>query len=224
MSISYEEALGTLTAMFGEPWTQDTLDAVLRHYKGHMENTVDAVLQHGGGDPQALVDKLQSGSTPGGADTSMDEALAQQLAQEGRRGGGRRAVTTRSSAVPQPAPVPAAPKGRGTPTDLPLDFLRIPGAPIPASSSTMDTDEALARMLQDELFSQELARNPEFAHLARGRPRTVGGRPVSSRASRTSHVGEMPRRSGNQANHEGPNILDKISGECLCKWLGLAEK
>lgn len=213
MSISYEEALGTLTAMFGDPWTQDSLDTVLRHYKGHMENTVDAVLQHGDGDPQALIDKLKSG---GGTDnTAMDEALAVQLAQEERagRGGSRRreAPSSRGTNRSQPAAPAPAPKGRGTPTDLPPDFLRIPGAPIPTSNSTMDADEALARMLQDELFSQELRNNPEFAHLARGRPRTVGGRPVGMRSS---NVGEMPRRSSAGAHaQEGPNLLHKISGE-----------
>jgi len=34
MSISYEEALSTLQAMFGAPWTQDSLDTVLRHFQG----------------------------------------------------------------------------------------------------------------------------------------------------------------------------------------------
>jgi hypothetical protein len=211
MSISYEEALGTLSAMFGDPWTQDTLDTVLRIKKGHMENTVEAILQHGGGDPQALIKQLQSGASD--SNTAMDEAIARQIAQEERGGsGGRRSTTTTS----QPAPAPK-PKGRGTPTELPPDFLRIPGAPIPtaASNSTMDADEALARMLQDELFSQELANNPEFAHLARGgRPRMVGGRP-----SRSKNVGEMPRASAagypggghRRDHHEGPNILDKLS-------------
>ena len=217
MSISYEEALETLTSMFGEPWTQDDLDTVLRHYKGHMENTVDAVLSHGDGDPQALLKKLQSGGTPGGADTANDEALARQLAQEERLSGSRQARRSQPSTAPAPAPpsATATREGRGTPTDLPPDFLRVPGAPIPSSTSTMDSDEALARMLQDELFSQELANNPEFAHLARGRPRMVGGRPTSARSSR-GHIGEMPRRSagypGNQSNRdEGPNILDKLS-------------
>jgi hypothetical protein len=70
-------------------------------------------------------------------------------------------------------------------------------------------------MLQDELFSQELANNPEFAHLARGRTRMVGGRPTSARSSRR-HVGELPRRSagypGNQPNRDdGPHILEKLS-------------
>jgi len=47
MAISYEEALVTLQAMFTEPWTRQSLDAVLRHEKGHMENTCDVILQHG---------------------------------------------------------------------------------------------------------------------------------------------------------------------------------
>ena len=36
MSISYEEALSTLQAMFGEPWTRETLDTVLRHFQGYV--------------------------------------------------------------------------------------------------------------------------------------------------------------------------------------------
>lgn len=222
MSISYEEALSTLTAMFGDPWNQDTLDTVLRIKKGHMENTVEAILQHGDGDPQALIQQLQSGGSD--SNTAMDEAIARQLAQEERGGSGGQARQRRSTNTPTSPPVAAPPtpkpKGRGTPTELPPDFLRIPGAPIPAagSNSALDADEALARMLQDELFSQELANNPEFAHLARGgRPRMVGGRP-----SRSRNVGEMPRASaagfpggGNRSSrdHEGPNILDKISGK-----------
>ena len=59
MAISYEEALVTLQAMFTEPWTRQSLDAVLRHEKGHMENTCDVILQHGDQDPQILVDRLK---------------------------------------------------------------------------------------------------------------------------------------------------------------------
>jgi hypothetical protein len=36
MSISYEEALSTLQAMFAEPWTRENLDAVLRHHQGYV--------------------------------------------------------------------------------------------------------------------------------------------------------------------------------------------
>ena len=40
MSLSYEEALATLKSMFGDQgYTAQDLDAVLRHFGGHMENT-----------------------------------------------------------------------------------------------------------------------------------------------------------------------------------------
>lgn len=71
---------------------------------------------------------------------------------------------------PAPSP-PAGTKGIGTPTTLPKDFLRIPGrtpdtALDSASSGQQMTDEQMARMLQDELFQEELRNNPEFSHLA----------------------------------------------------------
>lgn len=150
MSITYEEALATLQNMFSAPWTRDLLDEVLRHEKGHMENTVDLILRHGDKEPQVLVDQLTSGIDPLRSAVAADEALARQLSQ----------ATTRSIPPPNPS-------GKGKPTKLPDDFLRIPGVePVPSS---LQDDEALARMLQDELFTQELRRNPDFAHLARGR-------------------------------------------------------
>jgi hypothetical protein len=201
MSISYEEALSTLQSMFGEPWTRDTLDSVLRHHQGHMENTVDQILRYGGKDPQALVDQLQAGIDPEASAVNQDEALARQLAQEGRA----------ASASRKPS---GAKKGRGTPTVLPPDFLRIPSgqaqAPASATPATqMDSDEALARMLQDELFTEELAQNPDFAHLARGRPKTSGGLPSRTGNSRNAsgRAIESPRRAAG----DQPNIMGKIS-------------
>ena len=64
MSITYEEALGTLTAMFS--------DTVLRHFEGHMENTVDAVLTHGDANPQDLVQRLEQ-SKSGASMAELDE-------------------------------------------------------------------------------------------------------------------------------------------------------
>lgn len=79
---------------------------------------------------------------------------------------------------------------------LPTDFLRIPGRTYPTNdnkssdsssssswpsrsaggtNNTMMTDEQLARMLQDELFQEEIRNNPEFRHLAgRRNPRAEG--------------------------------------------------
>lgn len=178
MSITYEEALSTLEAMFGAPWTRETLDAVLRHEKGHMENTCERILNHGSKDPQVLIQRLKS------TGVSMDEELARQLGQ----GGG-------ASAGAAAAP---AKKGRGTPTELPKEFLRIPGykhrsiGGAPGAAGAAMDDETLARMLQDELFSEELARNPDFAHLARGSRR-------AGSAAATNNRPPGQRRSNQQA-------------------------
>ena len=108
---------------------------------------------------------------------------------------------------------PTKPNGKkwiGTPTDLPADFLRIPGmsssSGVAGGSSTnpdLESDEALARMLQDSLFTEELANNPEFAHLAGGRSNGIGfGAPRIPRNRNDSH----------KNTNEGPNIVDKLSG------------
>jgi len=200
--ISYEEAVSTLTAMFSESWTQQQLETVLRHFEGHMENTVDAILGHGDGNPDALIARLSNK-----VDVSMDEEIARQLSEDNTN---TRSKVSRGQYYPgsnlvrsPPAPAPsAAPqitttpkkKGIGTPTTLPPDFLRVPGRKY---DNTMSEDEALARMLQDELFTAEIANNPEFAHLARGRlphSSAIGG-PGSTAAT----------------SAQGPNIMDQIS-------------
>ena len=214
MSITYEEALATLEAMFSAPWNRELLDAVLRHEKGHMENTCDRILNHGDQDPQILVDRLKAGGPE--PQVALDEELARQLATGGSststsRGGG----ASSSSAAKK--------KGRGTPTTLPDDFLRVPGykrpagrSGAPSSSSAaaaangMD-DETLARMLQDELFSEELRRNPDFAHLARGGSRSnVGGMPPGARRQATAG-----RAAGPAAPQVNPfeGTMEKLSGK-----------
>jgi hypothetical protein len=165
-----------------------------------MENTCDRILNHGSQDPQVLIDRLKSGEPE--PQIAMDEELARQLAVENRPS------TARSSNRP-------AKKARGTPTELPPHFLRLPGykpraaaASSGAGADAMD-DETLARMLQDELFSQELARNPDFAHLARGgRGGTRGAAPANR--GRASDA-RMPSRAANA--EEGPKIIEKISGK-----------
>lgn len=209
MSITYEEALGTLTAMFKTPWTEDSLDTVLRHFEGHMENTVDAVLTHGDGDPQLLIQRLESGTNQ----EELDEQLARELANGTQqqhtgsmssnsnnmnngnanrmsshsgmspsRGGGGAAATNQSPSK----------KGRGIVTTLPDDFLRIPG-----NNGNISSDEALARMLQDKLFADELRNNPEFAHLAQG-----------GRTNRSLATVQRGRAAGNQ--NDGPNIMEAL--------------
>jgi hypothetical protein len=221
MAISYEDALATLQAMFTEPWTRQSLDSILRHEKGHMENTCDLILLHGDKDPQLLVDRLKAGGPE--PQVAMDEELARQLAASNTsssRGG-----ASRSSGNAQ--------NGRGTSTTLPSDFLRLPGyrpsvsrtnnrttstnnSNAAAEGQPMD-DETLARMLQDELFSQELARNPDFAHLAgqrryQQRGANSGPRVTSSNARLPAAQPGAPL----QNPFEGANVMHKISSEYPC--------
>eukprot|EP00536_Pseudo-nitzschia_multiseries_P009482 jgi/Psemu1/319650/estExt_fgenesh1_pm.C_2640015 len=215
MAITYEEALATLEAMFADPWTRQSLDAVLRHEKGHMENTCELILEHGDKDPQLLVDRLRNGGPE--PQVAMDEQLARQL----EAGNSRSSSSSSSNNNHQ-----SRAGQRGTPTTLPSDFLRLPGfRPAPSSrtqgasrsraaSSTsteggapMD-DETLARMLQDELFSEELARNPDFAHLAGRQQQRRSERPASvSNARLPSAPGGAPM----QNPFEGVNVMQKLS-------------
>ena len=199
--ISYEEAVSTLTSMFSEIWSQQQLETVLRHFEGHMENTVDAILGHGDGNPDALIARLSDK-----VDVSMDEEIARQLSEDNAnarqnpvsRGQYYPGSNLARAPAPTPAPAPvAAPqittpkkKGIGTPTELPADFLRVPGRKY---DNSMSEDEALARMLQDELFTAEIANNPDLAHLARGR------------LPHSSAIG------GPNTATAGPNIMDQLS-------------
>mmetsp|Transcript_9581 Transcript_9581/g.12667 ORF Transcript_9581/g.12667 Transcript_9581/m.12667 type:complete len:261 (-) Transcript_9581:55-837(-) len=165
MSISYEEALATLEGMFGEQWSRDNLDTVLRNQNGHMENTVDLILSHGERSPSILIDKLNAGEDPRASSIDADAELARQLANPTR-------VAAVSGAQTPPPPAPSQTGRRGTPTELPPDFLRISSQPTTTGTDQMESDEALARMLQDKMFTEEISRNPDFAHLARGNNRS----------------------------------------------------
>lgn len=206
MSITYEEALQTLESMFGEPWTRDSLDEVLRFKAGHMEATVELILAHGDRDPSILIQQLESGVDPSQASAEMDEALARQLS------GSSLAAS-------------ASNNGKGTPVKLPDDFLRVPGF---KSTTALQDDEALARMLQDELFTQELSRNPDFAHLATGRSnatrpppgqRRSGSAPANPMATVSTKWNEFasrfqtqqPQRTAASGPPASPNVMEKLS-------------
>jgi ribosomal protein L12E/L44/L45/RPP1/RPP2 len=267
MTISYEEALSTLSSMFSsQGYTSQQLDAVLRHYGGHMENCVEAILLHGDGSPDELIRKLPSLSTAapaaaaaaasssgggGSHDIDADEELARQLAAEDRQQSSNNyARTTQNNARaaaarrqhfheqrrPMASTVTAAAsspsrrgggnnsnntaqqtkKGRGTHTTLPMDFLRIPGRNYSSTNNNNNngsttaastsgaangmTDEQLARMLQDELFQEELRNNPEFSHL--------GNYYGSSRSRQHQHHQQGQQY---QQQQQGPDIFDKLS-------------
>ena len=118
-----------------------------------MENTVESILAHGGKDPQLLLDNLKNG---GSNSTSLDEELARQLSSEVDSGvapsTSRSAPSTNNTTSTASTTSNQQQRLRGTPTTLPDDFLRV------NSQATMDSDEALARMLQDKLWRSILRR------------------------------------------------------------------
>jgi hypothetical protein len=174
-----------------------------------MENTCDRILAHGDRDPQILIDALRSGVDP---TTAADEALARQLA----------AATGSATLRNAEAVTNSNRNTKGSTVELPEDFLRIPGYTLQTSS--LQDDEALARMLQDELFSEELRRNPDFAHLARGRPAAVRS---MTRPAASAHTGNPAQGLQNAWNDftsrfkqpqqnaggvpQSPNVVEKIS-------------
>jgi hypothetical protein len=154
------------------------------------------------------------------------------------RGGGGAGTTTTGRTTRRPDPPPAAgTRGRGTPIALPPDFLRIPGRMYPAASSSSSsssssraaaaatsdmTDEQLARMLQDELFQEELRNNPEFSHLAgRRNPRAhhpswgAGAAGAGGQTTGRSNYGGAAGGGGDV----GKDILEGLSSECLFETL-----
>jgi hypothetical protein len=144
-------------------------------------------------------------------------------------------TTGRTTRRPDPPPA-AGTRGRGTPIALPPDFLRIPGRMYPAASSSSSssssraaaaatsdmTDEQLARMLQDELFQEELRNNPEFSHLAgRRNPRAhhpswgAGAAGAGGQTTGRSNYGGAAGGGGDV----GKDILEGLSSECLFETL-----
>ena len=185
----------------------------------HMENTVESLLGHGDKAPQLLLDKLKNGGDGNStSDTTMDAQLAAQLSSRGGAAsatpGAPPSTTTNNNRAGDSYMAGYTP--RGTPTSLPDDFLRVDGGVRGAtaaaggnSQSTLDSDEALARMLQDELFSEELRRNPDFAHLA-GRPRV--GHATSNFQSGRSNFAARNTAGQQQQPQPLPNIMGKLSG------------
>ena len=167
-----------------------------------MENTVEAVLAHGDKQPDLLIQHLKNG---GKNATSLDEELARQLSSEVDTG-----VTSTASQRSKPSTsTPSEQRLRGTPTTLPDDFLRVKTT---TGQSTLDSDEALARMLQDELFSEELRRNPDFAHLAGRRPNNQQPRQQQQQQQQPQAVNRNAFTARGHQPMPIPNIMEKLSG------------
>eukprot|EP00804_Cyclotella_cryptica_P016197 CCRYP_005699-RA/>CCRYP_005699-RA protein AED:0.01 eAED:0.01 QI:217/1/1/1/0.66/0.5/4/2369/321 len=254
MTITYEEALSTLQSMFTS-YTPQQLDAVLRHHNGHMENTVETLLTHQGTPEELTERLKRGfvvggGGAAGSANIDADEELARQLAREDQQRHqpreyeqqrqnlppGQRRLMSSNVAPPrnQSGVARETTSGRGTATTLPVDFLRIPGRKYPQQQPPPQqsvgraggmTDEQLARMLQDELFQEELRNNPEFSHLAgRRHAQQMTGRSTYSGAggggggpnweeigNRLSELGDAAKRRFQEfaANWSDPNRINR---------------
>ena len=73
----------------------------------------------------------------------------------------------------------------------------------------MMTDEQLARMLQDELFQEELRNNPEFSHLAGRRNHHFTGGSSGQMTGRSTYGGAG---GGGGGIGERNDFFDRLSG------------
>ena len=125
-----------------------------------MENTVEAILAHGDQAPSLLVTNLKNGK----ATEAQDSALARQLEAQDRHAHQQTArLQQQQQQLNQLQQQPAvgqsttSPAGRGLPTELPADFLRVPGYHSSSSTSpasVMDQDEALAHVAKRILLAR----------------------------------------------------------------------
>lgn len=120
---------------------------------------------------------------------------------------------------------------KGRAVVLPTDFLRIPGRTYPTDNNTntesssswssrsaggtnnmMMTDEQLARMLQDELFQEEIRNNPEFRHLAgRRNPRASAGGVIPQQAVGRSNYAGTGQVGGTGLEEVGKEMIEGLS-------------
>lgn len=152
--ITFEEALATLQAMFAQA-DVSVLTAVLEQNQGHMERTIDMLLQmnipqsEGGNQPGVFI---QSGG-------NVIHVSPQPQSQP---------KTPRSGALS-----PKTPRGgkkKGFNQGVPDEFLRPPSyfkrqlqeQQEQQQQEDLDEDAQLAKLLQDQMFMEQLRRNPDF--------------------------------------------------------------
>ena len=118
MSISFEEAISTLTVMFPD-WDEETLAALLTSNNYHVERTIETVLTMNGDvnvnpSSTAVSNDRDSYSSNSGSYNQYHEQN-----EVVRRGSGT------SGGPTFPMPAPNAAKNRGAPHYLPDNFLRV---------------------------------------------------------------------------------------------------
>ncbi|TYZ64685.1 hypothetical protein PybrP1_011037 [[Pythium] brassicae (nom. inval.)] len=183
MALSYDDAMSALRAMFPS-WDATALADVLEANEGHFENTIDMVLVM---DPPAA----SPAASPAAAAAAHSPP-----------------PTSRKS--PNASPRRKTDGERCSRVSLPPDFLVLPdddSGRYHVLSEQEQRDAALAEMLQNEIFRQELLESEEFAeHFNGDRPRssTHGGRPsASSRGS----AGAYPEKSAAEIASETFNAM-----------------
>lgn len=185
----------------------------------------------------AAEDERQAYNNRGGTQSNLGMGMASAMGGNRRSTGQRRPMASNAT-IPSPARKPAAArstpqlpagtKGIGTHTTLPADFLRIPGQKYPVATNSsnnisdpiasasgpggvgqMMSDEQLARMLQDELFQEELRNNPEFSHLAGRRNPRAGYPGGGGRGQSTGRSTYSGAAGGGGADA----LFEKLSGK-----------
>lgn len=58
IALPYEEAISKMQFAFGDLWSKESLDFVLWHFEGLMENAINSILNHGINGPVALIQNL----------------------------------------------------------------------------------------------------------------------------------------------------------------------
>lgn len=131
MSISFEEAVATLTSMFPD-WDEETLAALLTSNNYHVEQTIETVLSMCGdtttttnADPtpsnhntaNMFEERVSTGSagSAGGGYNQYYDAQQGEAQRRASRGGSNN----------YPVPAPNVSKYRGAPQQLPDNFLRV---------------------------------------------------------------------------------------------------
>lgn len=199
MALTFEGAVTQLQVMFPAMDTE-VIAAVLESNAGHMQRTVGQLLE---------IDAPADGPTPALTQPSPSPPKHPSPA---RGSTVTSTVTLGTGATPAPAST-GAPRHhghRGASSrrwrhPLPDDFLVVPGAGRAPVTSTpedqMSHDMMLAQMMEDELFLDELRRDPAFAAYLEAESEFFGGRgrAGSMDGAGASHRQRRPRPRRSQA-------------------------
>ncbi|KAJ0411991.1 hypothetical protein ATCC90586_009948 [Pythium insidiosum] len=182
MALSYDEGMATLRSIFPS-WDPQVLSELLEANQGNLESTIEMALSM---EPPAP-SPVRTAAAPS-VRTPPPPAPSRQLPYN----------------PPRASPRARDPSGRRSRVTLPDDFLRLPSdlsdaVGAHALSDQEQRDEMLARMLQDEIFRQELMADEELsAHFQdRRRPSQAAAAYHSSGLQREKSATELATETFN---------------------------